>query len=141
MFVELKNFEKRWEDIDNDKEKLYFCLKLLHEMDELPEGFAEGIWAKLADQARVVEMEPEVKKQYIRVMETEIDKRAQLNYAREQGREEGLEQGREEGFAEGVTKGRTEGLLEVAAKMKSMGMPVGTICEATGFTPETVAGL
>ena len=98
-------------------------------MDELPEGFAEGIWAKLADQARIVEMEPEVKKQYIRVMETEIDKRAQLNYAREQGREEGREEG------------KAEGLIEVAAKMKSMGMPVGTICEATGLTPETVAGL
>ena len=111
MFVELKNFEKRWEDIDNDKEKLYFCLKHLHEMDELPEGFAEGIWAKLADQARIVEMEPEVKKQYIRVMETEIDKRAQLNYAREQGREEGREEG------------KAEGLIEV-----------------TGLTPETVAG-
>ena len=133
MFVELKNFEKRWEDIDNDREKLYFCLKHLHEMDELPEGFAEGIWVKLADQARIVEMEPEVKKQYIRVMETEIDKRAQLNYAREQG----LEQGREEGRAEG----KAEGLIEVAAKMKSMGMHVGTICEATGLTPETVAGL
>ena len=107
----------------------------------MSQGFAEGIWAKLADQARVVEMEPEVKKQYIRVMETEIDKRAQLNYAREQGLEQGRQQGREEGLAEGVTKGRTEGLIEVAAKMKSMGMHVGTICEATGLTPETVAGL
>ena len=129
MFVELKYFEKRWEDIDNDREKLYFCLKHLHEMDELPEGFAEGIWVKLADQARIVEMEPEVKKQYIRVMETEIDKRAQLNYAREQG----LEQGREEG--------REEGLIQVAAKMKSMGMPVLTICEATGLSAETVVEL
>ena len=143
VFVELKNFEKRWEDIDNDKEKLYFCLKHLHEMDELPEGFAEGIWAKLADQARIVEMEPEVKKQYIRVMETELDKRAQLNYAREQGREEGLEQGREQGRTEGREEGRAEGEIvkqrEIAAKMKSLGMPVETICEATGLSPETVA--
>ena len=149
MFVELKNFEKRWEDIDNDKEKLYFCLKHLHEMDELPEGFAEGIWAKLADQARIVEMEPEVKKQYIRVMETELDKRAQLNYAREQGREEGLAEGeargkaegKAEGHSEGLVEGRNKGLTEVAAKMKSMGMPVETICEATGLSPETVADL
>ena len=129
VFIELKNFEKRWEDIDNDKERLYFCLKHLHEMDELPEGFSEGIWARLADQARIVEMEPEVKKQYIRVMETELDKRAQLNYAREQGREEGL------------AEGETRGLTTVAAKMKSMGMPVETICEATGLSPETVTEL
>ena len=91
----------------------------------MSQGFADGIWAKLADQARVVEMETEVKKQYIRVMETEIDKRAQLNYAREQGR----------------TEGKTEGVFEVASKMKSMGMPVLTICEATGLSAETVVEL
>ena len=99
----------------------------------MSQGFAEGIWAKLADQARVVEMEPEVKKQYIRVMETELDKRAQLNYAREQG----LEQGRQQG----LEQGREEGLIQVAAKMKSMGMPVLTICEATGLSAETVVEL
>lgn len=39
------------EDIYND-----FCLKHLHELEQLPERFAEGILAKLADQAKVVEM-------------------------------------------------------------------------------------
>ena len=121
VFVELSNFKKEWEDIDNDKERLYFCLKHLHELNQLPECFAEGIWAKLADQAKVVEMEPEVKEQYIRIMETEIDKRAQLEYAREEGREEGL--------AEGMAKG----MAEAAGKMKSMGMSVETICEVTGL--------
>lgn len=98
VFVELANFKKEWEDIDNDKERLYFCLKHLHELNELPECFAEGIWAKLANQSKVVEMEPEVKKQYIRIMETEIDKRAQLKYAERRGHEKGL--------AEGEAKGR-----------------------------------
>ena len=121
VFVELSNFKKEWEDIDNDKERLYFCLKHLHELDQLPECFAEGIWAKLADQAKVVEMEPEVKEQYIRIMETEIDRRAQLEYARE------------EGMAEGEAIGRAESMSEAARKMKSRGMPVETICEVTGL--------
>ena len=114
-----------WEDIDNDKERLYFCLKHLHELEQLPECFAEGIWAKLADQAKVVEMEPEVKEQYIRIMETEIDRRAQLEYAREEGMAKGM--------AEGEAIGRTESMAEAARKMKSMRMPVETICEVTGL--------
>ena len=129
IFVELSNFKKEWEDIDNDKERLYFCLKHLHELDQLPECFAEGIWAKLADQAKVVEMEPEVKEQYIRIMETEIDKRAQLEYARE----EGMAKGMAKGMAEGEAIGRAESMAEAARRMKSMGMPVETICEVTGL--------
>ena len=123
VFVELSYFKKKWEDIDNDKERLYFCLKHLHEMDDLPDWFAEGIWAKLADQARIVEMELEIKKQYIRIMETEIDKRAQLKFARKQGLEEGLAKGKE----------------EAARKMKSMGMDITTICEVTGLSSDMVS--
>ena len=130
VFVELSNFKKEWEDIDNDKERLYFCLKHLHELNQLPECFAEGIWAKLADQAKVVEMEPEVKEQYIRIMETEIDRRAQLEYAREEGMAEGM--------AEGEAIGRAESMAEAAGKMKSMGMSVETICEVTGLPMDVI---
>ena len=161
VFVELSYFKKQWKDIDNDKERLYFCLKHLHEMDELPECFAEGIWSKLANQARVVEMEPEVKEQYIRAMETEIDKRAQMKYAlseatrigREEGLSKGLEEGRakgleegrakglEEGRAKGLEEGRAESAAEIARRMKSLGIPESTVCDVTGLPLDTITAL
>ena len=55
IFVELEHFDKRWEDIDNDKERFYFCIRRLHELDNLPEGFTEGIWVKLAQQSELAE--------------------------------------------------------------------------------------
>ncbi|MDO5442921.1 MAG: Rpn family recombination-promoting nuclease/putative transposase [Bacteroidia bacterium] len=125
VFIELSKFKKQWEDIDNDKERLYFCIKHLHEFDRLPEGFKEGIWAKLSNQAMIMEMEPEVRNQYLSIMETEIDKRAQMKYAKNEGKEEGLAKGKE----------------EVARKMKSMGLHLETICEATGLTMEFVLSL
>ena len=63
-----------------------------------------------------------MKEQYIRIMETEIDRRAQLEYAREEGREEGM----------------AKGMAEAAGKMKSMGMPVETICEVTGLPMDVI---
>ena len=129
VFVELKHFKKKWEDIDNDKERFYFCLKHLHELSDLPDGFAEGIWAKLARQSEFAEMPVNVKKEYIRKMTTEIDKRAQIATARREGIEEGLQQGIEQ------TR------IENARNFKSAGVSTEIICQCTGLTPEQVSAL
>ncbi|MCQ2050707.1 MAG: hypothetical protein MJY74_00655 [Bacteroidaceae bacterium] len=101
----------------------------MHELKDLPDGFAQGIWAKLAQQSELAEMPSDVKAKYIKDMETEMDKRAQmkcaLRKATEQGRAEGLEQGK----------------LETARKMKADGLNTDTICKYTGLTTEQVAAL
>lgn len=61
----------------------------MHELERLPEGFTEGIWAKLARQSELAEMPSHVKINYIKNMTTEIDKRAQMKYATRVGLEEG----------------------------------------------------
>ncbi|MCQ2050619.1 MAG: hypothetical protein MJY74_00205 [Bacteroidaceae bacterium] len=50
----------------------------MHELKDLPDGFAQGIWAKLAQQSELAEMPSDVKAKYIKDMETEMDKRAQM---------------------------------------------------------------
>ena len=130
VFVELAHFNKKWEDIDNDKERFYFCIQHLHELDDLPEGFAEeGIWARLARQSEFAAMESDVKIKYIKAMTTEIDRSAQMIYAKRIAREEGL--------AEGVEQTR----LTTARNLKSEGIPADVIAKCTGLTLEQVAGL
>ncbi len=141
VFVELKKFEKKWQDIDNDKERFYFCLKHLHELDELPQEFTQGIWAKLAQESEFAEMPLDVKKEYIRIMTTERDKQAQLNYARSQGLEEGLAKGLEEGLEAGRTEGIEQSKLEIARNMKAKGIDMETICQCTNLTMEQIAEL
>ncbi len=133
VFVELEHFKKKWEDIDNDKERFYFCIRHLHELDTLPEGFAEGLWAKLARQSELAEMPSDVKIQYIKNMTTDIDKRAQIKYAERRG----VERGRAEGRAEGMEQGK----LETARNFKAAGIAVETISQCTGLTPEQIAKL
>lgn len=53
----------------------------------------EGLFLKLAGQAKVLEMPEHIRNKYTRTMTTEIDKRAQLKYAREEGLEEGRAKG------------------------------------------------
>ena len=128
--ADAKQFNKKWEDIDNDKERFYFCIQHLHELDDLPEGFAEeGIWARLARQSEFAAMESDVKIKYIKAMTTEIDRSAQMIYAKRIAREEGL--------AEGVEQTR----LTTARNLKSEGIPADVIAKCTGLTLEQVAGL
>ncbi len=59
--------------------------------------------------------------QYVHEMMWEIDRRSQLRTARNMGREEGK--------------------TELAKKLKELGVPVETICTATGFDESTVLSL
>ena len=140
VFVELEHFDKSWETIDNDKERFYFCMRYLHELNSLPEGFAEGIWAKLAQQSEWAEMPSDLKDQYIKDMTTEIDKRAQLQYAERKGLEAGLEKGRAEGLEAGLEKGRAE-KMEAAHRLKADGISADVISRCLGLSPEQVAAL
>ena len=133
VFVELAHFNKKWEDIDNDKERFYFCIQHLHEFDDLPEGFTEGIWARLARQSEFAAMESSVKIKYIKAMTTEIDRSAQMIYAKRVAREEGLAEGRAEGIEQ--TK------LETARNLKTAGIAAEIISQCTGLTLEQVAEL
>lgn len=70
-----------------------------------------------------------------------------LAEGRAEGHAEGLAEGRAEGHAKGRAEGRAEGLAEgekkkavqVAKRMKAMGMNVQLIADATGLTPQEVA--
>ncbi|MCQ2126250.1 MAG: Rpn family recombination-promoting nuclease/putative transposase [Bacteroidaceae bacterium] len=141
VFVELAHFDKKWEDIDNDKERFYFCIRRLHELDVLPDGFAEGIWAKLARQSELAAMESSVKIKYINAMTTDIDRRAQMKYAKRVAREEGLAEGRAEGLAEGRAEGALDKAYETARNLKAENIPADVIAKCTGLTLEQVENL
>ncbi|MCQ2075363.1 MAG: PD-(D/E)XK nuclease family transposase, partial [Bacteroidaceae bacterium] len=86
IYVELPAFNKGWEEINNDKDRFLYCIKHLHEMDELPEGFTDGIWERFTRQCELAEMPAEIKEEYISTMTTEIDRRAQDLYAKREAR-------------------------------------------------------
>ena len=52
-----------------------------------------------------------------------------------------LRQGRAEGRAEGRVEGRSEGMKEMAKNLKSLGVDVKTIMQASGLTEEQIERL
>ena len=140
VFVELNNFNKKWEDIDNDKERFYFCIRHMHELKDLPDGFAQGIWAKLAQQSELAEMPSDVKAKYIKDMETEMDKRAQMKCALRKATEQGLAAGRAQGLAQGLAEGRAK-IIEMARNFKKAGSDIELISQCTGLSVEEINAL
>ena len=64
-----------------------------------------------------------------------------LDFAKEEGRAEGLEKGRAEGLEKGLEKGRSEEKLEIAKNLKSMGLSLEAIKQATGLSTEEIEKL
>ena len=54
---------------------------------------------------------------------------------------EASKEGREEGLKVGRTEGERKKQLEIAGKLKALGIPVATIQESTGLTPEEIERL
>ena len=57
------------------------------------------------------------------------------------GIEQGIEQGIAKGIEQGIAKGEHNKQLEIARNLKQMGLPAEAIIQATGLSPEDIAGL
>ena len=135
VFVELDRFrKKKWEDLDNDRERYYFCLKHLHELKERMPEYVTGKFARLVEQARLCGMPIEIRKQYISAMVTEMDRIAQDRYVERVAREKGLAEGRAEGRAEGEARKQ----YEIAKALKTAGVAIETIASCTGLSVEQI---
>ena len=58
-----------------------------------------------------------------------------------EGREEGLAEGRAEGMEKGLAEGRAEGKIEMAKNLKSLGVDVKTIMQASGLAEDQIEQL
>ena len=156
VFVELGRFTKPIENLDNDLERFYFCIKHMGKFEEIPrEMKSSQAMKRLFEAADLESLTPTEKHSYIRYMTTERDIRNQIEFAvnkgiergREEGRAEGHAEGRAEGraeghaegFAEGIAEGEAEGIikgkLEIAKAMKAKGLSDDVIEELTGLHP------
>ena len=58
-----------------------------------------------------------------------------------EGREEGLEEGLKQGLQEGMIKGELKKQIEIAQKLKNMGLSISAIQESTGLSKEEIQQL
>lgn len=100
---------------------------------------------ELADRYRRFENDAEARHAYLARDMFLHDQAQYQTEAREQGLAEGRAEGREQGKAEGLAEGRHEAArettLDVARKMKSLGLDTGVIAQTTGLTIPEIAEL
>ena len=90
-------------------------------------------------------MDSQEKINYLREMNTERDRRNQMQYQYDMGLEEGIERGRDKWIEVGIEKGIEIGIeqeaMRMAAKLKSLGIEMNIILESTGLTKEQIEKL
>lgn len=106
-------------------------------LKERPKQLEHEIFRKIFDVAELANMDEVKRSEILRKMTTERDLRNQMAYATQVGREEGLE----EGLATGLAEGSHAKSVEIAKRLKEMGMSVSDIVSATGLDPDTVSSL
>ena len=78
---------------------------------------------------------------YINEMNTERDRRNQIDYARECGKAEGMVLGEAKGKAEGLAEGEAKEKLNIAKNMKKAAVDSAIITECTGLSLEEIKKL
>lgn len=78
-------------------------------------------------------MDQHTRDKVLNKMTTERDLRNQMAYAKQKAQEEGRK--------EGLSQGRAEAQLEMARKLKALGMATDTIVQATGLDLDTIESL
>ena len=161
IYIEMPKFQKTEDELTTLFDRWLFAMKHLSTLDERPQALQDAIFARLFEQAEIAKFSTTEQRSYCEsqkdlwdlfsVKETAENKGFNKGMAkgiakgRAEGRAEGeaigVEKGRKEGEAIGVEKGRAEGVLQVAKKLKAMGLPLESIAQSTGLSTEEVAKL
>lgn len=152
IYLEMPKIEDMEIKLDTMRDKWMYALYSLCYTDEQPEELQEEVFQKLFREAEIARFNETQLLTYRESLRDLWDSYSTWECANkegfEQGHEEGLAQGeeigmtkgKELGIAEGKELGITEGskakALEVAQKLKDLGMDPETIARLTGSTPE-----
>jgi predicted transposase/invertase (TIGR01784 family) len=111
----------------------------LHVMkyDEVPESYHSSYMEQVAQKLSMLKMTPIEKVEYSHYCKKLYNDRDELFTARETGKEEGMA----EGINVGMAEGRNIEKIEIARRMRGLGLDTATIILTTGLTKEEIEGL
>ncbi|NCD35516.1 MAG: hypothetical protein EOL87_19215, partial [Spartobacteria bacterium] len=138
-------------------ERWLYLLRHLSELEDTPEHFNEGIFAKLFGEAEIARFDKKQLMAYDESLKYYRDLKNSVDTAWGEGHEEGekigiekgekigIEKGEkigiEKGEKIGIEKGARERALATAQAMKSDGVPLETIAKYTGLTANEIEDL
>lgn len=137
LYLEMPKFKKKEDELKTMYDKWLFVLHNLSRLMKRPAALQERVFTRLFDQAEIARYTPEERQDYEDSLKVYRDLKNVLDTAELKGKKKGLEEGRREGREEG----RKESRIEIAKSLKTMGLPLERISEATGLTEEELQKL
>ena len=145
FIVEIAKFEKSEEELVTLYDKWLYVLKNLSTLNKRPKALRDKVFDRLFEEAEIARFTPRELREYEDSCKAYRDLKNSLDTALRQGRAEGhakgLEEGLEQGHAKGLEEGRTEEKMKMAKNLKSLGVNVKTIMQASGLTEEQIERL
>ena len=141
IFVELRHFDKPLSECRDIVEKWCYCLKNMGTMQSLPAELQEEVFRRFFEAAEIARFNPEKREKYISEMFTQDDYINEIETARENGEIKGREEGRAEGEIKGRAEGEAKAKADVAKSLKSIGVSIDIIANATGLSKEQIEAL
>ena len=149
IYVEIAKFEKTEEELVTLYDKWLYVLKNLSTLNNRPKALRDKVFDRLFEEAEIARFTPRELREYedsrkaYRDLKNSLDTALRQGHAKglEEGHAKGLEEGRTEGLAEGRAEGRAEGMIEMAKNLKSLGVDVKTIIQASGLTEDQIEQL
>lgn len=134
-FIQLPKFIKETREIITPKQQ--WLAYLSHQLNnkELEELFEMNDDIKDID--KIVDMVVNSEELRMRIMDRTLAI-YERNLEKAEARAEGLAEGKAEGKVEGKAEGKAENSIEIAKKMKDLGLPIETIIEVTGITKDEI---
>lgn len=149
IYLEMPKFNKDVDDLHGYADSWMYIIKNMVLLDEKPAKFRERIFTRFFQAAEIARFTPEERAAYETSLKVMRDYNNTVRSAAEKGLAEGRAEGRAEGLAEGLEKGlaegRAEGLaeglekgqkakaLEIARRLKGLGMPAAEIAQTTAL--------
>ena len=131
--VELPKMTKRLEEIDDDAELLFYAIKNIGGMKEMPRKYVGSGLEKLFELCKFAAMDEKMQLKYLRELMADVDARSEKRTAYNMGKAEGI--------AEGIAEGKAEERKAIALELKKIGLSAELITSTTGLSLEQVAEL
>ncbi len=129
---------KKISELETKFEKWIYLMKNMHKMKNIPPEFADPMFRRLFLLAEINNFTPEEREQYYKSLESMGDYYNIINTTAEEAEKRGLEKGLKRGLERGRKEGRNETNLDNARNLKTLGVAIDIISQATGLTTEVI---
>jgi predicted transposase/invertase (TIGR01784 family) len=138
IYLEMPKFKKTVDELETRFEKWMYVIRNLECLDELPDKLRERIFEKIFTAAEVAKLSRQDYYHYVRDFNNWENSINCYDHAVSKATKEGTAKGMAKGMVKGMAKGREEEKVKMVLNCHKAGIPVATITELTGFTPEKI---